>query len=95
MKAFLAPRIRKSVLELASTKLAFDFDFLDLAEFVTVDRFLILPSTPPPSAPPAALGASCFSVYVLWVSFPVDSLVVQNIEVSGAAILLKFLMNLL
>ncbi len=38
MKASLAPEVRKSVPKLAFAK----FDFLDLADFITVDRFLIL-----------------------------------------------------
>ncbi len=67
MNAFLASEVRKSVPELFLTKLAFsksgfldldDLDFLDLAKFATVDKFLILLSIPPPSAPPAAFGAS-------------------------------------
>ncbi len=104
MKAFLALGVRNSVPELTLVKLAFgksdfldlvNFDFLDLADFAAVDRFSKLPSTPPPSAPPAALGASSFSAWMLRVSFPVDLFVVQSIEVSRAAILLKFLMNLL
>ncbi len=66
-EAFLAPGVRKSVPELSFAKLAFgksdfldliDFDFLDLAKFAMVDRFLILPLTPSPSTLPAALGTS-------------------------------------
>ena len=62
MKAFLAPKIRKSVLEFVFSKSDLlglvDFDFLNLAKFATVDRFSILPPTPPPSALSAAPGAS-------------------------------------
>ena len=69
MKAFLAPGIRKSVPKIAFTFSKSDFlglnnfEFLDLAKFATVDRFLILLSTPsflstPPLVPlPLALAA--------------------------------------
>ncbi len=85
IKAFLAARVRKSVLELTFAKLVFgksdfldlvDFDFLDLADFAAVDRFSKLPPTPSLSALLAALGASSFSAWVIWVSSSVDSLVV-------------------
>ncbi len=65
MKAFLASKIRKSVSEeLTFAKLAFgksdflnlvDFDFLDLADFIAVDRFSKFPPIPPL---PALAGAS-------------------------------------
>ncbi len=62
MKAFLALGVRKSVLKLAFAKSDFldlvSFGFLDLAGFITVDRFLRLLLTPPLLAPPAASGAS-------------------------------------
>ncbi len=60
MKAPLASGVRKSVPELAFAKSDFlvSFGFLDLADFIAVDRFLKLPPTPPPPAPSAALGAS-------------------------------------
>ncbi len=67
MKVFFSSGIRKSVPELAFAKLAFgksdlldlvDFDFLDLAKFATVDRFLILLPTPPLSALPVAPSTS-------------------------------------
>ncbi len=55
MKAFLASRVRKTVLEeLTFAKLALDksdflylvdFSFLDLVEFAIVDRFLIFLAT--------------------------------------------------
>ncbi len=54
MKVFLAPEVKKSVLELAFTK----FGFLDLANFVAIDRFLILLSPPTPPPVPALAGAS-------------------------------------
>ncbi len=91
MKVFLASGVRKSVLE----ELTFAFgesDFLDLVNFAMVDRFSILLL---PSAPPAAPGASWFTPWVLRLSSPVVSLIVQSIMESRAAILLKFLMNLL
>lgn len=48
MKTFLVLRVRKSALEeLVFTK----FDFLNLADFTINNRFLILPSTLPLSAP--------------------------------------------
>ncbi len=64
MKASLALKVRKSVPEeLAFAKFwAFiksdflglvNFGFLDLDNFAAVNRFLILPPTPPPAAPPA------------------------------------------
>ncbi len=64
MKAFLTPRVRKSVLEelafakfWAFTKSDFlslvNFGFLDLANFTMVDRFLIIPPTLPPLISPA------------------------------------------
>ena len=54
IKAFLAPKIRKSVLkELAFIKSDFlglaNFGFLDLANFVAVDRFSKLVPILPPS----------------------------------------------
>ena len=64
MKAFLTPKIRKSVPKLA---FAFDksdllvlvnFDFLNLAKFTIIDGFLIFSPTPPPSTLPAAPNAS-------------------------------------
>ena len=64
MKAFLALEVRKSVSNLAFvfSKSDFlglvDFDFLNLAEFATVDKFLILSPTLPPSTLTVALGAS-------------------------------------
>ena len=66
MKAFLAPEVRKSVpkFAFAFSKSDFldliDFNFLDLAKFITIDRFSILLSIPPPSASLAALSASRF-----------------------------------
>ena len=71
MKAFLALKVRKSILKLA---FIFDksdflglinFDFLDLAKFITIDGFLILLSIPSLLAPPAATGASRFSAWML------------------------------
>ncbi len=60
MKAFLASRVRKSVPELAFAKSDFldlvSFCFLDLADFIAVDRFSKLPPTSPPPAPPIAAG---------------------------------------
>ncbi len=50
MKASLAPEIRKSVPKLAFAK----FGFLDLADFVAVDRFLILSPTPALATPAIA-----------------------------------------
>ncbi len=48
MKFFLAFGISKSVPELTFAKVAFSkSDFLDLVDFVTVDRFLILSPTQP------------------------------------------------
>ena len=49
MKIFLAPKIRKSLLEkLIFVKSDFldlvNFDFLDIAHFAIIDRFLIFPS---------------------------------------------------
>ena len=64
MKAFLALKIRKSVLELTFAFGKFNilglvnFDFFDLAKFTTVDRFLILLSTLLSSVPPTASSAS-------------------------------------
>ena len=64
MKAFLAPKVRKSVLKLAFvfSKYDFlglvDFDFLDLAKFTTIDKFLILPPILLPSASLVVFGAS-------------------------------------
>ncbi len=57
MKVFLALGIRKSVPEeLTFAKLAFGkSDFLDLVNFITVDRFSILLL---PLALPAAVGVS-------------------------------------
>ena len=96
----MALEVRKSI-----PKLAFLFSNHDLlglvnfdffAKFVTVDKFLILPSTPPPaSLPPVSADiASFFLSLVTWV-LKALSLVVWSIEVSGAAILLKFLINFL
>lgn len=61
IKAFLAPKVRKSVLEklvFVKSEFLVNFIFLDLPNFVLFDRFSILPSTLPPSAPLALLGAS-------------------------------------
>ncbi len=91
IKAFLAPGVRKSVLE----KLAFANSFLDLADFVMVDRFSKIPPTPLTSAPAVPLGTSWFfSFLVAWVLRAL-LLFVWSIEVSSAAILLKFWMNFL
>ena len=55
MKAFLAPKVRKSIPESTFTFGKSDFlglvnlDFLDLAKFIMVDRFLIFPPIPTPS----------------------------------------------
>ena len=61
MKAFLAPEIRKSVLgELAFAKSDFwdlvNFGFLDLVNFLAVDRFSKLLPTSPLPAPVVPLG---------------------------------------
>ncbi len=104
MKAFLALIVRKSVPELTFTKLAFgksdfldlvDFDFWDLAKFAMVDRFSIFLPTLPQSTLPVGLDLSCFLAWVLLVSSLVGLSVIWSIKVSGVAILLKFLMNLL
>ena len=64
MKAFLTPKIRKSVPELAFVfgKSDFldlvNFDFLNLAKFITIDKFSIFLSTLFPSALPAVLNTS-------------------------------------
>ncbi len=59
MKTFFVLRVRKFVPKLSFAKLTFgksdfldlvDYDFLDLAKFATVNRFLILPPTLPPPA---------------------------------------------
>ncbi len=72
MKAFLASRIRKSVLKLTFIKLAFDksdildlvnFNFLDLAEFVIGNKVLILPSTSPPLVLPTPPSVSWFFLF--------------------------------
>ncbi len=75
MKAFLASGVRKSAPEeLIFEKLAFGkSDFMDLVNFVTVDRFSILL---PLSAPPAVLNTSWFSALVLRFSSLVDLLVI-------------------
>ena len=57
-KSFLVPEVRKSVPKLVFARSAFDFDFLDLAKFAIVDRFLIFLPIQPLSALPAAFGAS-------------------------------------
>ena len=61
MKAFLAPKVRKFVLKFAFGKSDFlglvNFDFLDLAKFITVNRFSILLPTLPLSALLAVSGA--------------------------------------
>ncbi len=65
MNTFLAPGVRKSILELTFTELVFSksdfldlvkYDFLDLAKFAMVDRFFIFSPTPPPSTPVIPLG---------------------------------------
>ncbi len=85
MKAFLAPEVKKFVLE----ELAFEFFF----NFLVLDRFSLLLLTP--LALPELPSAFCVLVWVLWDSSSVDLLIVQSIEVNGTAILLEFLMNLL
>lgn len=61
MKASLAPRVRKFILEISAFAESNDFldlvkfDFLDLANFATDDRFSIFPPTSlliSPSVPP-------------------------------------------
>ncbi len=62
MKASLAPGVRKSVQELAFAKFDFldlvSFGFLDLADFIAVDKFSKLLLTPPPPTLLAAPGVS-------------------------------------
>ncbi len=67
MKAPLVLEIRYSILELACAKLTFsksdlldlvNFDFLDLAKFAIVNRFLILLPILPTLALPTTLGIS-------------------------------------
>ncbi len=74
MKAFLALVVRKSVPELTFTKLTFgksdfldlvNFDFLNLAKFIIVDRFLILPSTQLLLIPPLQPGESWFFLFLV------------------------------
>ena len=76
MKAFLAPRERKSVLEEAFTKFFDKFDYLDLvksdflhlAKFVTVDRFLIFLSISSSPIPPVSSSISrFFSLLLGWI----------------------------
>ena len=65
MKAFLAPKIRKSVSKFVFNKFDFlglvNFDFLDLVKFTTIDRFLIFLLILSLSALLAALGTFWFS----------------------------------
>ena len=59
MKAFLALKVRKFVLELTFANLAFNkSDFLDLVDFAMVDKFLIFLLTSLLSALAVPLGTS-------------------------------------
>lgn len=63
MKAFLAPKVRKSVSEeLTFTKYNFldlvNFSFSDLTSFAVIDRFLIFLPILSPLAPLTLSGAS-------------------------------------
>lgn len=93
----MALGVRKSVLiELAFTKLFNKIDFLDLANFVAINKFsILLPTLLPLVLSPTLLGILWLFLFSLAYIASLLLAVVQSIEVDNAAILLKFLINVL
>lgn len=93
MKVFLALRVRKSI----SKELIFAYGFLNLVDFGFFRLGQIYNSWQIFDSSTNSINFDCTLLFslVLWASFLVNLAVVQSIEVSGIAILLKFRINFL